>query len=141
MAVLHYVNGNLADKDFELMDEPLESDGEAVSTLVRQYYSARGAWPKFIYLPECAVQEDLEALAELFSKGLLIIGEMRLQFLSLLKSKMVQCARNIWCLCGRGKNLNRWISLFQFSSCSHMIVILMRQQQLCNGRWFNAMCK
>ncbi len=68
MAVLHYVNGNLADKDFELMDEPLESDGEAVSTLVRQYYSARGAWPKFIYLPDCAVQEDLEALAELFSK-------------------------------------------------------------------------
>ena len=68
MAVLHYVSGNLADKDFELMDEPLESDGEAVSTLVRQYYAARGAWPKFILLPDCMADEDLSALSELFSK-------------------------------------------------------------------------
>ncbi len=68
MAVLHYVSGNLADKDFELMDEPLESDGEAVSTLVRQYYAARGAWPKFILLPDCMADEDLAALSELFSK-------------------------------------------------------------------------
>ena len=67
MAVLHYVSGNLADKDFELMEEPLESDGEAVSTLVRQYYAARGAWPKFILLPDCMAEEDLTALAELFS--------------------------------------------------------------------------
>ena len=66
-AVLHYVSGNLADKDFELMDEPLESDGEAISTLVRQYYAARGAWPKFIYLPDCMADEDLAALSELFS--------------------------------------------------------------------------
>lgn len=66
-AVLHYVSGNLTDKDFELMEEPLESDGEAVSTLVRQYYSARGAWPKFIYLPDCMAEEDLAALSELFS--------------------------------------------------------------------------
>ncbi len=68
MAVLHYVSGNLADKDFELMEEPLESDGEAVSTLVRQYYAARGAWPKFILLPDCMAGEDLTALSELFSK-------------------------------------------------------------------------
>ena len=51
--VLHYLSRNLAAKDFELMDEPLEGDGEAVSALVRQYYSARGAWPRFILLPEC----------------------------------------------------------------------------------------
>ena len=66
--VLHYVNGDLADKDFELMEEPLESDAEAVSALVRQYYAARGAWPRFILVPECMDSEDLEALAELFSK-------------------------------------------------------------------------
>ena len=40
--VLHYVNGDLVDKDFELMEEPMEPDGEAVSGLVRQYYAARG---------------------------------------------------------------------------------------------------
>ena len=34
--VLHYVNGDLADKDYELMDEPLEPDAEAGSGLVRQ---------------------------------------------------------------------------------------------------------
>ena len=67
-SVLHFVGGDLADKDFELMEEPLESDGEAVSTLVRQYYAARGAWPKFILLPDCMADEDLAALSELFSK-------------------------------------------------------------------------
>ena len=66
--VLHYLSGNLAAKDFELMDEPLEGDGEAVSALVRQYYSARGAWPRFILLPECVEGEDLEALSELFTR-------------------------------------------------------------------------
>lgn len=66
--VLHYVNGDLADKDFELMDEPLEADGEAVSALLRQYYAARGAWPRFILLPDCMADEDLDALSELFSK-------------------------------------------------------------------------
>ena len=65
--VLHYVNGDLIDKDFELMDEPMETDGEAVSALVRQYYAARGAWPRFVFLPDCAADEDLAALAELFS--------------------------------------------------------------------------
>lgn len=65
--VLHYVSGNLADKDFELMEEPLEADGEAVSTLLRQYYAARGAWPRFILLPDCMADEDLSALSELFS--------------------------------------------------------------------------
>ena len=68
LAVLHYVSGNLADKDFELMEEPLESDGEAVSALLRQYYSARGAWPKFILVPDCMEEEDLAALSELFSE-------------------------------------------------------------------------
>ena len=66
--VLHYVNGDLVDKDFELMEEPMEPDGEAVSGLVRQYYAARGAWPKFVFLPECCSGEDLDALAELFSR-------------------------------------------------------------------------
>ena len=50
-AVLHYVGGDLASKDCSLMEEPLESDAEAISQLVRQYYSNRGILPKSIILP------------------------------------------------------------------------------------------
>ena len=39
-SVLHFVNGDLAGKDVEMMDEPLEDDSEAVTGLVLQYYTA-----------------------------------------------------------------------------------------------------
>ena len=65
--VLHFVNGDLAGKDVEMMDEPLEEDGEAISDLVRQYYTAhRGGWPKSILLP-CEI-EDREELETLLSE-------------------------------------------------------------------------
>ncbi len=66
-SVLHFLEGDLAGKDFELTEEPVEEDGEALSGLVRQYYSARGAWPRFILLP--ADIEDGEALSELFTQA------------------------------------------------------------------------
>ena len=66
-SVLHFVGGDLAAKDFELMEEPLEEDAEAVSGLVRQYYAQRGAWPKFILLPVEA--EDAAALSQMFSEA------------------------------------------------------------------------
>lgn len=65
-SVLHFVEGDLAAKDFELMDEPVEDDAEAVSGLVRQYYANRGAWPKVILLPE--EPEDAEELSRLFTE-------------------------------------------------------------------------
>lgn len=49
-AVLHYVNGNLLDKDYEILP-PTEDAEEAVSTLVKQYYLAHGAAPKEILVP------------------------------------------------------------------------------------------
>jgi excinuclease ABC subunit C len=49
-AVLHYVNGNLLDKDYEILPVS-DSAEEAVSTLVKQYYLARNAAPKEILLP------------------------------------------------------------------------------------------
>ncbi len=63
-AVLHFVNGDLVGKDFELMEEPLEEDAEALGQLVRQYYTAhRGGWPKSILLPwEVEGREDMEEL-------------------------------------------------------------------------------
>ena len=63
-AVLHFVDGNLVGKDAEMMDEPIEDDGEALSGLVRQYYGAhRGGWPRSILLPtEPEDAQELEAL-------------------------------------------------------------------------------
>ncbi len=59
--VLHFQNGDLTGKDTEMLDEPLEEDGEAISDLVRQYYAARGAVPKHILLPlACDDREELE---------------------------------------------------------------------------------
>ena len=65
--VLHFVGGDLVGKDVEMMEEPLEEDAEAVSDLVRQYYTAhRGGWPKSILLP-CEI-EDASELEELLSE-------------------------------------------------------------------------
>ena len=62
--VLHFVGGDLAGKDVEMLDEPLEEDGEAVAELVRQYYLTEGGnHPKTILLP-CDIdgREELERL-------------------------------------------------------------------------------
>lgn len=64
--VLHFVGGDLKDKDYELVPEPLESDTEALSQFIRQYYAARGAYPKTILMREAP--EDAETLCELFSQ-------------------------------------------------------------------------
>ena len=54
-AVLHYVDGNLLDKDYEILS-PQDEEQDAVSTLVKQYYLARGAAPRQILLP-CAMED------------------------------------------------------------------------------------
>ena len=62
--VLHFVEGDLTGKDVEMLDEPLESDSEAVEGLVRQYYTAPGTGiPKTVLLP-CEIDGagDLEKL-------------------------------------------------------------------------------
>ncbi len=65
--ILHFVDGNLVGKDVEMMEEPLEEDAEAISGLVRQFYTAhRGGWPKSILLP-CEV-EDRQELETLLSE-------------------------------------------------------------------------
>lgn len=65
--VLHFVDGNLVDKDVEIMDEPIEEDAEALCDLVLQYYSShRGGWPKSVLLP--FEIEDREAVETLLSE-------------------------------------------------------------------------
>ena len=57
-AVLHYVKGNLIDKDVEVLETTLEeSREETVSTLVKQYYLRRGLAPKEILLP-CEMEDS-----------------------------------------------------------------------------------
>ncbi len=64
--VLHYIGGTLLDKDYMLFEEPIETDSEAVSGLLRRYYSGRGAYPKLILLP--IETQDEELISELFTK-------------------------------------------------------------------------
>ena len=60
-AVLHYTDGDLSGKDFTLLEDPTETDAEALSTLLRQFYVNRTSWPKTILLPlELEDREDLE---------------------------------------------------------------------------------
>ncbi len=64
-AVLHYVAGNLIDKDYEIVP-PSDTAEEAVSALVKQYYLSRGSAPKQILLP--AEMEDAEPFAQLLEQ-------------------------------------------------------------------------
>ena len=50
--VLHYVQGDLAAKDFELIETPVEEEeGAVLSSLMREYYVGRSRLPRQILLP------------------------------------------------------------------------------------------
>ena len=66
-AVLHYVDGNLVDKDYEILPRT-EDPAEAVSALTKQYYLTRGAAPKQILLP--FEMEDAELFEQLLLQTL-----------------------------------------------------------------------
>ena len=58
--VLHYVDGELAAKDWELLTVPLEEEDKSiVTTLTAQYYGGRGSLPRQILLP-CDIEEQVE---------------------------------------------------------------------------------
>jgi len=66
--VLHFVDGDLCAKDWDLMETPMEGeDQEAVSALVRQYYVNRSRLPKQILLPW--ELEDEVPLARMLSES------------------------------------------------------------------------
>ncbi len=66
--VLHFVDGELAAKDWELMETPMEEDdAEAVSALVRQFYAPRNQFPKQILLP-CEIEDEVP-LARMLSEN------------------------------------------------------------------------
>jgi len=65
--VLHYMEGELAAKDWELFSAPVEEEAQdVVSSLVRQYYGEKTTLPKQILLP-CEL-EDEAPLARMLSE-------------------------------------------------------------------------
>ena len=57
--VLHFVDGDLAAKDMDLIETPVEEAKEdTVSALVKQYYGGRNALPKQILLP-CDIEDEV----------------------------------------------------------------------------------
>ena len=56
--VLHFSNGNLIDKDYELFPVP-DDPSAAVSSLMKQYYLNRGAVPKVVFLPFAVEDSEL----------------------------------------------------------------------------------
>ena len=66
--VLHYVDGELAAKDWDLIETPMEADeAENISALVRQYYAGRGRLPRQILLP-CELEDEVP-LARMLSEA------------------------------------------------------------------------
>ena len=66
--VLHFSEGNLVDKDYSLLERPMEEDeGEVLSALVRQYYAGRGRLPRQVLLPR--ELEDETPLARMLSEA------------------------------------------------------------------------
>ena len=65
--VLHFSNGNLLDKDYEVFSLP-DYPETAVSSLLKQYYLSRGLAPKNILLP--FELEECELIAQLLEQQL-----------------------------------------------------------------------
>jgi len=65
-AVLHFLGGNLLDKDYEVFSVP-DDKVSAVSSLVKQYYLGRGYAPRRVLLP--FEIEDSELLSQLLEQN------------------------------------------------------------------------
>lgn len=63
--VLHFSNGNLLDKDYEILS-PVDEPEMAVSSLMKQYYLSRGYAPKQVLLP--FVIEDSDVFEQLLEQ-------------------------------------------------------------------------
>ena len=96
--VLHFSEGDLVGKDVEMLEEPLEEDGEAVAALVRQYYSAEGSGcPKTILLP-CEIEgaAELEQLfGEMYGKRVYIEVPKRGERMRLIESAQLNAGEEI----------------------------------------------
>ena len=63
--MLHFSNGNLLDKEYEIFQRP-DDKAEAVSSLMKQFYLSRGLAPKIVLLPFAL--EDSELFSQLMEQ-------------------------------------------------------------------------
>ena len=63
--VLHYLNGDLLDKEYQVFSETVDPE-TAVSSLVKQYYLSRGHIPKYVLLPFSL--EDTELIKQMLEQ-------------------------------------------------------------------------
>lgn len=61
LVVLHYLNGDLQDKEYTILDEAAEEGGEILSAFLKQYYAMRQAVPKTVLLSEEIEEADAVA--------------------------------------------------------------------------------
>ena len=113
--VLHFNGGNLAGKDFELMDEPLEADGEVLGELLIQYYSMRGNLPKNILLPFAI--EDMEEvkslLRETSGKTVNIFVPQRGEKTELIKSAQINAREEVMRVTTQAQRSNKTLEWLQ----------------------------
>jgi excinuclease ABC subunit C len=65
VVILHYSNGDLLDKDYQVISTP-EDSSVALSALIKQYYYNRRTAPKYIFLP--FELEDIDLFAQLLEQ-------------------------------------------------------------------------
>ncbi len=77
--VLHYIDGRLLGKDFELMDVPMEEDREVIPALIQQYYAIHPTPPGSLCLPMETGEEELleEYLTSLSGKKTAVLVPKR----------------------------------------------------------------
>lgn len=114
-AVLHFNGGDLAGKDFELLEEPVETDSEALSALLLQYYSMKGAWPKHILLPfEIDDREHVEKiLRELSGKSIVVSVPQRGEKAELVKSANMNAREEVMRATTQSQRRNKTLEWLQ----------------------------
>ena len=114
-AVLHFNSGNMAGKDFELMEEPLETDSEALSKILIQYYSIRCSLPKNILLPfEIEDIEDVERiLREVSGKSVSIFVPQRGEKAELVKSALLNAREEVMRATTQAQRSNKTLEWLQ----------------------------
>ncbi len=113
--VLHFNGGNMAGKDFELMDEPLDADSEVLGELLVQYYSIKGNLPKNILLPfEIEDMEEVKSfLREMSGKAVNIFVTQRGEKAELVKSALMNAREEVMRATTQSQRSNKTLEWLQ----------------------------
>ena len=139
--LIFHKNRSISSNHIFIIQRP---DGNVSRRMTRRGKNLTAAAPvKSVSVMEQNIRKDRTeisvSLAKLFAKSFLFIRKLVLQCFTLLKPEVFPPSRNVQRFCMRSKNLNRRIFLLQFSSRTHMIIVLMGQYQFGKGAWFYIM--